>query len=429
VQRRRGCGLALLCAVALQACVSHPTQPSQSTSAAFADDAVRGLPAEVRYWGDDPAAALQDWRSADAGNPAGCCAGIADRPHSYLAISSGGVEGAYGAGVIAGWTAAGTRPEFQLVTGVSAGAMIAPFAFLGPEYDGALREIYSRYSSKDLVERRSMLATLDVGAAMDSKPLRQLIDRYLGDREIARIAAEGRKGRKLLVGTTSLDAKRPVVWDLTRIAASGSPHARRLIGDVILASASVPGLFPPLRISVEAGNVHFDEWHVDGGVANQLFLAPPGLDWQPLLGQLRVHGQPQVYVIRNARDYPKWTALREFLSPMVPAASPPSPDDAPQPAWSGTNPGISSIFLRSMASMLRTRGFHDAVRFFLATQDDDLAFNIARIPGDVALDSREFYDRVYMQGLFENAYALAAAGYPWLSAEAVLDDNAAPAQP
>ena len=149
--------------------------------------------------------------------------------------------------------------------------MIAPFAFLGPAYDGSLRDIYSSFSSKDLVTRRGVLQALASDSIMDPAPLRRLIDLYLGDDEIARIAAEGRRGRELLIG---IGLSGPPVRDLTKIAGSGAPNARQLIGDLILASASIPGVFPPVRISVESGGVRYDEIHVDGGVTAQLFLGP-----------------------------------------------------------------------------------------------------------------------------------------------------------
>ena len=401
-------------AVGLQGCAAEPVRhplPANRTDQAV----VPGLPADVRYWGDDPSAAFRDWLSLPEDENGVCCAGLMDRPHNYLVISSGGVDGAFGAGLLVGWTAAGTRPEFQVVTGVSSGAMIAPFAFLGPAYDGSLRDIYSSFSSKDLVTRRGVLQALESDSIMDPAPLRRLIDLYLGDDEIARIAAEGRRGRKLLIGTTNLNAGRPVVWDLTKIAGSGAPNARQLIGDLILASASIPGVFPPVRISVESGGVRYDEIHVDGGVTAQLFLGPAGVDWKRVTERFRVQGRPQVYVIRNGRAYPTWTALRTRVSPLLEnSISALNRDPDGTPAWHEVEPSFSSILMRSMESMLLTRGFNDAVQIFVNTHGDDLGFNLARIPDDFTLGSTEFYDRAYMQGLFERGYEMAKDGYPWL---------------
>jgi hypothetical protein len=400
--------------LALQGCATEPLRhPVPATRAEQAT--VPGMPVDVRYWGDDPAAAFRDWLQLPEDELGVCCAGLLDRRHDYLVISSGGVDGAFGAGLLVGWTAAGTRPEFQIVTGVSAGAMIAPFAFLGSAYDGTLREIYTRFSSKDLVERRGVLEALQGDAVMNTTPLRRLIDQYLGDKEIAQIAAEGRKGRKLLIGTTNLNAGRPVVWDLTKIAGSGTPNARELIGDLILASASIPGVFPPVRISIESGGVRYDELHVDGGVTAQLFLGPAGIDWKRVAARFRVPEPPQVYVIRNARAYPKWTAFRARLSPLLENAfSALNQDPGGPPAWQEVEPRVSSILMQSMESMILTRGFNDAIQIYVNSHGDELGFNLAHIPDDFKLASTEFYDRNYMQGLFERGYAMAKDGYPWL---------------
>jgi hypothetical protein len=404
--------------VVLQGCATAPV--AQPVPVARSEPAtVPGMPADVRYWGDDPTGAFHDWLELPREELAIRCAGVMDQPHNYLVISSGGVDGAFGAGLLAGWTASGKRPEFQVVTGVSAGAMIAPFAFLGPAYDGVLREIYSAYTSKDLVERRGMSAVLAGGAVMDTAPLRRLIDRYLGDEQVAQIAAEGRKGRKLLIGTTSLNTGRPMVWDLTKIAGSEAPNARQLIGDLVLASASIPGVFPPVRISVEARGVRHDELHVDGGVTAQLFLGPAGLDWKRITERLRVQGQPQVYLIRNARAYPQWTAVRTRLAPLFDRSFSSRNQDSAMPTeWDVMEPSVSSILVRSMESLLRTRGLNDAVSLYLSTQSGQLGFNLAYIPDDFGIGSSELYDRVYMQGLFARGFAMARTGYPWLHSDA-----------
>jgi hypothetical protein len=188
-----------------------------------------------------------------------------------------------------------------------------------------------------------------------------------------------------------------------------------MIGDLILASASIPGVFPPVRISVESGGVRYDEIHVDGGVTAQLFLGPAGVDWQLVTERFRVQGRPQVYVIRNGRAYPTWTALRTRVSPLLESSvSALSRDPGGTPAWHEVEPSFSSILMRSMESMLLTRGFNDAVQVFVNSHGDDLGFNLARIPDDFTLGSTEFYDRAYMQGLFERGYEMAKDGYPWL---------------
>jgi predicted acylesterase/phospholipase RssA len=365
------------------------------------------MPADIRYWGDDPLRGLREWGDLSDVQLDACCRAIMDRTHAYLLISSGGDRGAFGAGVLVGWTRTGTRPEFQLVTGVSTGAIIAVFAFLGPDYDDALRDVYTTHSTRDLAAVRGVRDALSGGAVYDSTPFRHLIDRYLGDDEIAKIAAEGHKGRRLLIGTTNLDAARPVVWDLTRIAASGAPNARALIGDLVLASSSIPGIFPPVLLDVEAAGRRYDELHVDGGVTSQLFLDHGGLDWKHIAERLRVAGKPQVYVIHNGRARPHLTAVRSSVYGMSRDA------EEPQSAWKEVEPRVSPVLARSLSSLLRTRGMGEAVQLYTQSHSDDLGFNLASIPDDFAHDSDELFDREYMRALFERGYALAQSPAPW----------------
>ena len=366
---------------------------------------------DIRAWGDDPTGPLQDWQAPPDGQSPTCCAGIVGRPHHYLVISSGGDDGAFGAGLLIGWTAAGTRPEFDLVTGVSTGALIAPLAFLGPDYDDRLREVYTQYSEDDMVERRGLAKALSGDAAFDTAPLRRLIDRYIGDEEVARIATEAHKGRRLLIATTNLDAARPVVWDLTKIAASGSPNSRQLIGDVILASCAVPGLFRPVLLDVAAGGERFDELHVDGGVTSQLFIGPNGFDWPRAVALLDVQGKPRVYVIRNARLRPVREAARNNLERTIAAVS---RHPGGRPEWKEVELKMTPILRRSLASMAREPGIDEAYRRYVTAYGTVLDFNFARIPDDLDLDPSEFIDLDYMRELFARGYELARAGYPWI---------------
>jgi hypothetical protein len=312
---------------------------------------------------------------------------VMGRPHAYLVISGGGGDGAFGAGLLVGWTESGARPEFQIVTGISTGALIAPFAFLGPAYDARLEEVYTRYSSADLVRRRGLLATLRGDSAFDTLALRRTIERYVGDAEVAAIAAEGARGRSLLIGTTNLDAARPVIWNLTRIAASGAPGAKRLIHDVMLASAAIPGAFPPQLLEAELDGVRYDEMHVDGGATAQLFLGPEGLDWSRIAERLRVEGQPQLYVIRNSRLQERFEAVEPRIGPIV---------------------------ARTISSLIRTQGLGDIARIYYAAQAGGLGFNLASVPVDFTRQPVELFDPVYMRELFERGRALARDGYPWI---------------
>ena len=229
------------------------------------DAVIPGLP-RARFWGDEwPKWSLERFNQLteaelESGFPA-----VFRKSHSYLAISGGGANGAYGAGLLAGWTDAGTRPEFTMVTGISTGALTAPFAFLGSEYDDVLRQVYTTTTTADIAHKRQLLSALFSDSMTDTAPLRKLIQKYISEDVIAAIGREWRAGRRLWVGTVNLDAGRPVIWDIGRIAVSDHPRKIALIHDVLQASAAIPVAFPPVMIPVEANGKLYDEMHVDGG--------------------------------------------------------------------------------------------------------------------------------------------------------------------
>lgn len=239
--------------------------------AALAETArVPGYTDVIRYWGDEVTPAfntaittlyeeIKSLKAQSLGLP------LTDKAE-FLAISGGGENGAFAAGVAAGWTRHGNRPNFEAVTGVSTGALAAPFVFLGPTYDDELRDIYLKANASDLYVDRGVLGVLGDGLK-DTAPLAALIRQHVTDPFLDEIGVQSRLGRRLLVATTNLDAQRPVIWDLTAIAASKAPGRRDLFVSVLLASAAIPGVFPPVRISVVGDDGRtYDELHVDGGV-------------------------------------------------------------------------------------------------------------------------------------------------------------------
>lgn len=347
---------------------------------------IPGIP-QARYWGDVTPRGFAEWLALPDDALQARFGGIMHRTHEYLLISGGGSDGAFGAGLLVGWTDAGNRPDFERVTGISTGALIAPFAFLGSAYDDRLREVYTRYSTEDLVSTRGPLEVLRGDAAVGTGPLRRLIAQYIDEAVIAAIATEARKGRSLLVGTTHLDAGRPVIWDITAIAASGQPGAAELIHDVILASASIPGAFPPVLLEVEAGGKAYSEMHVDGGVTAQLFLGPSGLDWRRVRERLAVEGTPSLYLIRNSRLGARWQTVDPRLGPIV---------------------------SRTISTLIRDQGIGDMARIYIDAARDGLDFNLARIPEDFDQEPKEAFDRDYMRALFERGYQLGREGYPWI---------------
>lgn len=212
---------------------------------------IPGIP-KARAWGDQAPPWAKIWFSLSKDEIKATYPSLYGQAHSYLAISGGGANGAFTAGFLQGWTESAMRPEFTMVTGVSTGALISPFAFLGPNYDATLKEIYTGISTKDILNKRSLLVGLTSDAMADTGPLLKLIQKYVTPEIWEALATEFRKGRQLNVGTTNLDAGRPVIWNLTRIAANEDPNALELIHKILLASASIPVAFPPVLIDVEA---------------------------------------------------------------------------------------------------------------------------------------------------------------------------------
>jgi len=307
----------------------------------------------------------------------------------YLALSGGGANGAFGAGLLVGWTAAGDRPEFNVVTGVSTGALIAPFAFLGSQQDAPLKKFYTTTSTKDIIIIWPLLKILTGESAVSSEPLRKTLIEIFDEKMMAAIAAEYAKGRRLFIGTTNLDADRPVMWNIGAIAASGHPRSAELVADVLLASASIPGVFPPVFIEVEAGGKSYDEIHVDGGASSQVFLYPASLDVRQVGKDLGIEGKHRIFLIRNSFLQPKWKAVK---------------------------PRLAEIAGRSLGTLIRNQGIGDMYRIYLAAQRDGIEYNLASIPEDFKMESKEQFDPEYMSRLFDLGYQMAKSGYPWKKA-------------
>ncbi len=202
---------------------------------------VPGMPG-VRAWGDEVSEVFTKFALESVQQEqAAYGKDFVKRPVSFLALSGGGDDGAFGAGVLCGWTAHGDRPEFKLVTGISTGALIAPFAFLGSSYDDTLRYLYTGITGKDIFYMNSLLTVLWRESVADTGPLAKMLDKYVDETMLAEVAAAHAKGRRLIIGTTQLDAQRLVLWDMGAIAASGDPKALKLFRKIMLTSASIPG--------------------------------------------------------------------------------------------------------------------------------------------------------------------------------------------
>lgn len=299
----------------------------------------------------------------------------------FLAISGGGDNGAFGSGLLVGWTEAGDRPEFQLVTGVSTGALIAPFAFLGPDYDPQLRDVYTTISADDVFEERGLIGAIFDDALADTTPLWDLISKYVDQSLIEAIAREYKKGRLLLIGTTDLDAQRPSIWNVGAVAASGHPGAVDLIRKILRASSAVPGMFQPVMIDVELAGKPYQELHVDGGAIAQMFLYPANIDARKV-----AHRERKAYLIRNGREDPEWADVeRRTLS----------------------------IAGRAISTMIHSSGSNDLLRIYFVTQRDGVDYNLAYIGTDFSAPRAGEFDKAYMNALFDYAYQQARHGYDW----------------
>lgn len=368
-------------------CKSIPKRSRNTVPQELVNQAVvPGIP-DARQWGDEMPPYIEEILQSSNRQVAKRFPGIVNGRHTYLAISGGGSNGAYGSAMLVGWSAKGDRPTFTLVSGISTGAIIAPFAFLGSEYDPVLIDLYTTKSTKDVLTERNRLKALNRDAFNGTQPLRELIAGYLGEREIERIAEEHRNGRRLLVGTVNLDMMRPVSWDIGAIAASGQPCARELIIDIILASAAIPVAMPPVFIDVEANGEIYQEMHVDGGLFSQVMTYPITMHWDEIEKKLNTKGTTKFYVIRNAKIHP---------------------------GWKDVQPQVLHLASRAISSLTRTQGLGNIYQLYFTAQRDGIDLHLTFIPADFQTPSNELFDPTYMNALFTTGYESITEGDPWI---------------
>ena len=350
---------------------------------------IEGIP-EARFWADEwPKFSLEIFETYTDTDFRKHYSGIYEKAHSYLAISGGGPNGAFGAGLFAGWTASGTRPEFTMVTGISTGALTAPFAFLGSDYDDTLKEVYTTTSTKDILKERNIFSAIFGDSMTDTTPLKALIAKHVTIDIVNAIAREHQGGRRLMVGTVNLDAGRSVIWNIGAIAASDHPAKLALIHDILRASAAIPVIFPPIDITVENNGIQYEELHIDGGTGSQVFVYPAAVNWKRITKKLKVQGKPKVFVIRNS-----------FIGPN----------------YNGINRKLMPIANRSIDLLIRTQGIGDLYQIWVLCERDGNDFNLAYIPAEFTEEPSEGFDPVYMGKLYELGYQMARRGYPWIKA-------------
>jgi predicted acylesterase/phospholipase RssA len=379
--------------------------PRDAVPEKFAAEAeLTGMP-NVRVWGDASAESIAALVKAE--NPRRGTLTEAHRRSwqqspvlNIIAISGGGENGAFGAGLLIGWSDARTRPDFDIVTGISAGALIAPFVYLGRSKNAELKELFTKYRRSDIYDP-GIMTPLFGSALVDSSPLETLIANYVNERFLRDVARERTKGRVLLIGTTNLDAERPVLWDMGRIAMSGHPEALSLFRKILLASASIPGAFPPVRIKVRAEGRTYEELHVDGGVTQQVFVPPPSEAMRDLPPSMKRQTR-RLFVIRNGKISPEWEAVE---------------------------PGIFSISRRSVFTLIKNQSIGDLYRIYATAQIDGTDFNLAAIPSEFSARWAEPFEQKYMQALYDEGYRLGFDGYSWMKAPPGLAKRPKPPAP
>jgi hypothetical protein len=382
--------LTCLCLL-LGACGSLPRNavPAQQQLVA----SIPGLP-DIRAWAGQPSGAMEADLALSFKQET-----QADFPresdgrvrYAHLALSGGGANGAFGAGLLKGWTDSGTRPVFKIVTGVSTGALMAPFAFIGPDYDDALRSFYTTTRSNDIFTLGSVLWQLLADEALaDTRPLQRLIARHVDAELMRRVAEAHLKGRRLYIGTADLDVPSFVVWNMGLIAASGHPDALDLFRKVMLASASIPVAFPPVLFDVELqpGGRRYDELHVDGGVGARVFLNGGvfrGSLFRDRGGQGGV-GREDIFVIHNGQLVPMPEPVRRSLT---------------------------SIAVRVIDASGRAVALGDLLRIHAYAQLEQASFQWVTIPDSVDMSSDEVFDPVMMRSLYELGLRMATSGSYW----------------
>jgi len=331
----------------------------------------------VRFWADEvPKNPIAEIKRRTAHMPpiARSARRIDGRPViETLALSGGGSDGAFGAGVLAGWTQRGDRPEFEIVTGVSAGAIIAPFAFLGPSEDEKLHVIWTQYKQNEVITTQLLPALFGGPALADTAPLAELIAHYVDREFLDRIAAQYKRGRILMVLTTNLDAQRPVVWNMGEIALSKSPRAIELFRNVILASAAIPAAFPPVKIEVEADGKMYDELHVDGGTTREVFVLPAEA---PLQAFDSLYPKPPIrkfFIIKNGKASPEQEVVK---------------------------PTTLQIASRAISTLIKSQNQGELYHIYRIALDAGADFNFMSVPASFDYTTNQIYDPKYQAALY-----------------------------
>ena len=305
---------------------------------------------------------------------------------NYLVLSGGGAGGAFSVGALKAWSDSGQRPEFDIVSGVSTGALIAPYAFLGPAYDNILVDLYTSGVAKTLVDADFLPQGLLGASLLKQKPLRTMVERYLTQEVLAKIAAEHRKGRRLLVLTSNLDSQRAVIWNMGAIADSGRPDALQLFRDIVIASASIPGLYPAVLLKAKSGDQSFEEMHSDGGAASQILTIPEG--WMANSDKV---------------EWPKGVKLNMYI--II--------NNALMSEFSTTTNNTFTVMARANSSLIKAQTRSALVATYIYAQRSGIRFRVASIDTQLAYNMTDPFNTNYMRAVFNLGYAKMASGSLW----------------
>jgi len=305
--------------------------------------------------------------------------------YNILAVSGGGANGAFGAGFLCGWTQAGTRPKFKIVTGISTGAIIATLAFVGAECDEVLKEIYTTIATSSIFNTRNLISCLWNESFADTGPLKRLIEKYADETALKAIAREHLNGKRLYLGTTNLDAQHLVVWNMGVIANSGHSDALKLLREVLLASLSVPCIFPPVYFDVEVDGKFYDEMHVDGGMITDAFICDFMLQL-PADGKKEQKPGSAVYIIRNDK----------LIS---------SCEQVPR--------NLPKITRRVLSTLSKAHSEDHLHYIYAIARRNHTDFNYIGIPKDCTLPDKLTFDQKEMNRLFNLGEELAKSGCKW----------------
>ena len=358
---------------------------------------IAGLPPEARAFGLGVSEALQaDFAKAmvDGKDEEPCDQKEGQPVVCVLILSGGGGYGAYGAGVLNGWSRSGTRPNFKIVTGVSTGALMAPFAFLGSQYDEALKKQFTTVESDDdILKRRSLLRILRSDAVATTGPLLNRIENAITAEVLAKVAAEHVRGRRLYVGTTNMDAQTFVVWNMGAIAASEYSNKLGLFHKILLASASIPVAMAPVFFEVQANGQTYDEMHADGGVQAQFFVPLVSINLPEAIADAQSRGfgftpTPRMFVIRNSTFKPKPRAVSRNLA---------------------------DIGVRTIKSFTQSMGRSDLAQIYAISQARGTDFHYTEVPEDFAWEAEGVFDGVAMRELYSVGFERAQTADLWAS--------------